>query len=204
MAVITISRQLESLGDDVARLVCEKLGYQYFDKKMMAQVGQEMGLADQAPSKPLRTSNPQGPKSCWRVDRQHPEDHRRRSFELDFRGSSPTPSRELSVANLMEIINAGYKKGNVVIVGRGGMAALQDKPDVLHVRIMAPLAVRIKRMVDRETLSPKRRRQQKIKARDAERRSSGSSATLTSTLTIPSSSTWSSTRRRSRRRPRPT
>jgi hypothetical protein len=45
MAVITISRQLESLGDDVARLVAGKLGYQIFDKKAMAQVGQEMGLA---------------------------------------------------------------------------------------------------------------------------------------------------------------
>jgi len=32
------------------------------------------------------------------------------------------------------------------MVGRGGMAALQDKPDVLHVRIQAPLELRVKRL----------------------------------------------------------
>ena len=45
MAVITISRQWGSLGDDVANLVCKRLGYQRFDKKTMVEVGQELGLA---------------------------------------------------------------------------------------------------------------------------------------------------------------
>ena len=45
MAVITLSRQLESGGDEVARLLCEKLGYAYFDKQAMVKVGKEMGLA---------------------------------------------------------------------------------------------------------------------------------------------------------------
>jgi len=33
------------------------------------------------------------------------------------------------------------------------MAALQDKPDVLHVRIQAPLALRVKRLQEREGLT---------------------------------------------------
>lgn len=45
MAVITLSRQLESGGDEVARLLCEELGYQYFDKNAMVNIGQKMGLA---------------------------------------------------------------------------------------------------------------------------------------------------------------
>jgi hypothetical protein len=40
------------------------------------------------------------------------------------------------------------------VVGRGGMAALQNKPDVLHVRIQAPLAVRIKRYFDLDSHDP--------------------------------------------------
>ena len=38
MAVITISPQYGSRGDDIAARVCEMLGYRYFDKRLMAQV----------------------------------------------------------------------------------------------------------------------------------------------------------------------
>ena len=43
-------------------------------------------------------------------------------------------------------IQAAYKQGNVVIVGRGGQIILQDKPGVLHVRIKAPLDTRVTRV----------------------------------------------------------
>ena len=45
MAVITISRQYGSGGDEIASRVCELLGYRYFDKRMMAQVASEAGLS---------------------------------------------------------------------------------------------------------------------------------------------------------------
>jgi cytidylate kinase len=61
--------------------------------------------------------------------------------------------QDLTIANLMDMINAAYKKGNVVIVDRGGMAALQDKPDILHVRIRAPLALRVKRLMKDKALT---------------------------------------------------
>jgi cytidylate kinase len=38
MAVITISRQFGSGGREVAARVCELLGYDYFDKELIAQV----------------------------------------------------------------------------------------------------------------------------------------------------------------------
>lgn len=151
MAVITISRQWGSLGDDVARLVCEKLGYQYFDKKMMAQIGQEMGIAAVRVQSAV-DFKPQGARSILeaigttqRITGGDPS---------SWTFSARTDALEgISAANLMDMINAGYKKGNVVIVGRGGMAALQGKPDTMHVRIQAPLAVRIKRIAASEKLS---------------------------------------------------
>jgi hypothetical protein len=45
MAVITISREYGSRGNEVAQLICDRLGYRYFDKELMAQVGAQMGLA---------------------------------------------------------------------------------------------------------------------------------------------------------------
>ncbi len=163
MAVITISRQLESGGDEIARLVCDKLGYQYFDKKAMAQAGQEIGLAanliqEAADFQPA-------PKSLlerWFGSTQRITGGDPSSWTFSARNDA---LQELTVANLMDLINAGYRKGNVVIVGRGGMAALQGKPDVLHVRVQAPLEVRVKRLQQREKLS-EAEAQLKIKERD--------------------------------------
>jgi len=142
MAVITISRQLESGGDEIAHLVCDKLGYQYFDKKTMAQVGQEIGL-DASIIQQAANFQP-APKSL--LERWFGSTPR-------MTGGDPSSWTFSARNNLMDLINAGYKKGNVVIVGRGGMAALQGKPDVLHVRVQAPLEVRVKRLQQREKLS---------------------------------------------------
>lgn len=151
MAVITISRQWGSLGDDVANMVCERLGYQRFDKATMVEVGQELGLATDV-AKAIANYQP-APKNLlekWFGSTQRITGGDPSSWTFSARADA---LQELSVASLMEIINAGYKKGNMVIVGRGGMAALQGKPDVLHVRIQAPKEVRVKRIQQQEKLS---------------------------------------------------
>lgn len=52
------------------------------------------------------------------------------------------------------------------MVGRGGQVALADKPDVLHVRVVAPLETRIKRWQTREDMMEDEARR-KIHKRDA-------------------------------------
>lgn len=163
MAVITLSRQLESGGDEVAQLLCEKLGYQRFDKKAMVQAGEEMGLAASA----IQSAIDFKPAAKGLLERWFG------NFEDPLTGDANTLTfglrndalQDLTIANLMDIINAGYKKGNVVIVGRGGMAALQDLPDVLHVRILAPTALRVKRLAEHERISPEEA-QKRIRERD--------------------------------------
>jgi cytidylate kinase len=163
MAVITLSRQLESGGDEVARLLCEKLGYQYFDKNAMVQVGQEIGLAagviqNAVDFKPVT----KGLLERWFGSTQRLTGGDPSSWTFPALNEA---LQDLTIANLMDIINAGYKKGNVVIVGRGGMAALQDKPAVLHVRIQAPLELRVKRLQEHENLTPEEAHK-KIRERD--------------------------------------
>jgi cytidylate kinase len=46
MAVITISRQFGSGGDEIAAKVCYMLEYLYFDKQLMLQVAADMGLSE--------------------------------------------------------------------------------------------------------------------------------------------------------------
>ena len=45
MATITISRQFGSHGDTVAQLLCDHLGYRYFDKNLMMGLAAQSGLA---------------------------------------------------------------------------------------------------------------------------------------------------------------
>ena len=39
MTVITISREYGSGGNHIASLLCDRLGYRFFDKNLMAQIG---------------------------------------------------------------------------------------------------------------------------------------------------------------------
>ena len=55
-----------------------------------------------------------------------------------------------AIALVHGTIEASCKWGNIVIIGRGGQGILKDKPGVLHVRIEAPLDIRVKRIQDQE------------------------------------------------------
>ena len=137
MSVITISRQLGCDGDEVARLLCQRLGYTRFDKKSMTELGHELGmdagLIDQATAP---RSGPRGLLERWFGNIETP---------MGDPGSWTFQARQdareaISVEHLRRLIVGGYEKGNTVIVGRGGMAALAGMPNVIHVRIVAPKA----------------------------------------------------------------
>ena len=146
MAVITVSRQYGSGGDEIAAQVCEMLGYRHFDKLLMAQVASEVKLSEREMADFSRdnlrvqnfldlllgasTPNTAAPVRSRRTD-----------------SSAPAPKLKLldenqAIALVRGTIEASYKQGNIVIVGRGGQALLKDKPNVLHVRVEAPLKAR--------------------------------------------------------------
>ncbi|HSN78609.1 MAG TPA: cytidylate kinase-like family protein [Anaerolineae bacterium] len=150
MSVITISRQLGCDGDEVARLLCERLGYQRFDKNSMTQLGHELGMdagvIDQATA---ARSGPRGLLERWFGNFETPMGD---PGSWTFQARSD--AREaISVDHLRRLIVAGYEKGNTVIVGRGGMAALAGMPNVIHVRIVAPRDLRLKRVQEHDKVS---------------------------------------------------
>jgi len=156
MAVITISRQYGSGGNEIAARVCETLGYRYFDKGLMAQVASEVGLAEDE----IVDFSEANYKVQSFLDRLF--DLRRVIAAFETKKEYTTGERILGVEELGEdrcitlvqsTIHAAYKRGNVVIVGRAGQAILQEMPGVFHVRIEAPLSTRIQRIQDQENVS---------------------------------------------------
>ena len=150
MAVITISRQFGSGGSEVAARVCELLGYRYFDKSLIGQVAVGTGLLENE-GVDFSEEHYKGTSFMEQLFRPGPY------VVAEVPAWTQDPSGEvtqfikrldkLEFGNLIQgVILGAYDRGDMVIVGRGGQALLADKPDVLHVRLVAPLADRVNRI----------------------------------------------------------
>lgn len=154
MPVITLSRQLGAGGEEIARLVCDTLHYRYFDKQQIIDAARAAGLSREQ-------------VVDYSEDRYETKNFLARLFggsprtvktlsvrQEDAHGNVTITEKSLdegqSVALIRSAIYAAYDAGNTIIVGRGGQAILQEKRDVLHVRVVAPLGTRIARLQQRE------------------------------------------------------
>ena len=153
MPVITISREYGSGGKEVAKRVCEMLGYTYFDKNLMVHVASEIGLSDDEVVDFSEDTYKMRNFMERLLDRQR--------IGAAAWDNSAGAARSLQVEILDEAqcavlvkhtLLGAYKHDNVVIVGRGGQAMLREKPGVLHVRLNAPRGARALRIKERESL----------------------------------------------------
>jgi cytidylate kinase len=127
MAVITISRQMGSLGCQVAEEIARCLKYRVVWREVINEAASRAGVPEVA----LAT-----------ID------------ELDILGLRPSAeAREAYHQAVLDIMQELANEGNVVIVGRAGQVILRDKPDVLHVRVYAPLDLRVERVAQQYAVS---------------------------------------------------
>lgn len=149
MTIITISRQFGSGGDEVAELVCKRTGYQLFDKHLITRAALAAGLSDQEvvdfsesnyKVKNFLTRLFGGPRPAAQT---HP---RKEGGESPLQAEVLPLSEENALALMRKAIESACELDHIVIVGRGGQAILRDEPNVLHVRVEAPLEDRILRV----------------------------------------------------------
>ncbi|MBI5960950.1 MAG: cytidylate kinase-like family protein [Chloroflexi bacterium] len=157
MAVITLSREVGSGGEEIARRVCDVLRYRYFDKELMIEAAADLGLA-------------QDHVVDYSEDRYEVQNFFARLFRSGPRPIKTVPGPHTDAAGnvtpsaatidegryvelIKSAIQAAYSVGDVVILGRGGQAILQDKSNVLHVRVVAPLGSRLERLHRVEKIS---------------------------------------------------
>lgn len=121
MAVMTISRQLGSLGTEIAKVLNEKLQLNYLDKiKLEKALVSEYGISGKSIEKYDEKKPP-----LWDI------------FSSD---------KDRYLHFMKTAIYEFAKQGNCIIIGRGGQILLKDIPGVLHVRVIAPLELRIERI----------------------------------------------------------
>jgi peroxiredoxin/cytidylate kinase len=149
--VITISRQLGSGGDEIALKVCKILGYACFDKSLMLSEAKSLGVCDED----IADFSEDTYKVKGLVDKIL---LRKNPIAISYALKNNVQIRkvldeEACLSAIQMVINSLASRGQTVIVGRGGQAILKDKVGVLHVRIVAPTAVRIKRIMKSGGLS---------------------------------------------------
>jgi CMP/dCMP kinase len=120
MCTITISRQLGSLGDEVAQAVAERLHYKVISRELINQAAIRCG----APEMALAMIDDLGLLSI------RPSARARRAF----------------IETIDKVVKELDDEGGVVIVGRAGQMILRGRPNVLHVKVIAPSELRAERI----------------------------------------------------------
>jgi cytidylate kinase len=127
MSAITLSRQMGSRGDELALQVAERLGWRRVCRDLINQAARTAGVPQVALAE---------------ID------------ELGFLGLRTSAKDWGAYQSQVEcILRELADEGSVVIVGRGGQVVLRGRPDVLHVRVVAPFELRVARLREARNVS---------------------------------------------------
>ena len=127
MAAITISRQLGSWGNEIAQQAAQRLGYRLVEREVINQAA-------------LRCGSPQ--VALAMID------------ELGLLGLRPSGKEFDAYHEAVECVIQGLAdESGVIIVGRAGQVILRQRPDVLHVRVIAPASVRVQRLAAEQNMT---------------------------------------------------
>lgn len=126
MGVVTISREVGSYGDEIAKLAAEKLNYKLIDREAIHEQIKECDLDFS--------------KACSAYE----EEVMPNGFFERLSFSNPA-----FTARFFSLNYEAAEQGNVVIVGRGAQLPLSRIPGVLKVRVVAPESIRVERIKDR-------------------------------------------------------
>jgi cytidylate kinase len=147
MPVITLARQFGAGGASVARIVADRLGMEIVDQALIAAIATRLGETEdrvRAEDEHVSSGRLNG-----LLDVLSPL-----SGGLGMAWQPPYPDPKFDprrvVVNLTEeVIRESARRGNVVIVGRGGAFVLAGLPGVLHVFLRAAEPVRLKTAMER-------------------------------------------------------
>lgn len=125
MSVITISREVGSGGDSIAQELAKALNYRLVDKAMLEKILKQFGFVQFA-------QDYEAAASYWdRMD----------GSRLDM------------VTTMNRVLQATASLGNVIMLGRGSFAVLGEYSNVLNVRLQAPFAARVERIMAERKLT---------------------------------------------------
>jgi cytidylate kinase len=147
--VITITRQYASGGSDIAQLVALSLGWTVIDNEFVDEVARRAGL----PRAEVAQREERAPGLLERLARTlaaaSPE------LFITEAAVSDAERDEAAIHKITErIIFEAASEGRAVVVGRGAQALLAQRPDALHIYVVASKPWRMQLAVEKLHVDP--------------------------------------------------
>ncbi len=143
MALVTISREYGSAGSATARKVAELLDYHFVDKAVIGRILAGYGLIDFESAYDARVG-------LW----------------------STVDARLRVIVSMLERVTfAIARHGHAVVLGRGSYVILAHDPSALNVRLRAPFAWRVERIMQEEGIVDRSRAEEVVREGDKVRSS---------------------------------
>ena len=165
--MITVSRQIGTNGERIARRVAEELGFRYLDEEVIQRAAQAAGV-------PLEAM----------ISAEHAPSFKRRMVDV-LTGSramtslawyDPTPlmsnplyTSEHYRALICEVLRALAKEGEAVVLGHAAQITLKDRWDTLKVLISGSRPLRVLRVQEMALASDEAAALRLIASSDSER-----------------------------------
>lgn len=145
--VITLSRQAQSGGDEIAELVAGCTGMRLADRAILEQMAQRAGLP--LAHVEIFDELVLGPVEALLAEWQ------------------TSVSQAVYLRRLVHTLLMLEREDNVIIIGRGAAFVLTD-PGTLHVRIVAPIPCRVARLIEQQGVN-RATAERMLRRNDAER-----------------------------------
>lgn len=129
MRILTLSRQVGSYGDVIAALVARRLGMELVNREKVHELAQ--------------TCDPDYSDACAAYESEHGPGFIERLFF-----NKPPHTSLFHALTYQEA-----SRGNVILIGRGAQIVLREIPGVFKLRVVAPEAVRVQRIMERYAIS---------------------------------------------------
>lgn len=162
MRAVTVSREYGSGGGEIAARLAHRLGWQLIDHDIVERVALEMGISTEEAE--ARDEQTEGLLSRILNSMQGIDPALMAGASQSILSTDAIAFRNA----LTRVVQAAVDKGHVVIVGRASQVLLAQHRDVLHLRFVAPLEMRIVYVVNREGLDQAEARS-RIQMKDKDR-----------------------------------
>jgi cytidylate kinase len=154
--LITISRERGSGGRSVGSRLAQELGMECFGKEIVYDIAQSAGVATESVEK-----YDQEHYNKWNliVDSLRISSHFSPDYGFNFSLANIEPemffTEDKYLKTTQEILTKLGSRSGVILLGRGSQVIFKNRPDALHIRLVAPLPVRIARTAQMLNVSEK-------------------------------------------------
>jgi len=147
MAVITINKEFGTQSQLVASNLAKKLDYEYVGDRLLAQIAKELNLSEHEADTFRQTSK----SSVLRLVDKYTCSIVQKVVDREHGCLDDTAYYEKT----KELVEKLYNDDNVIILGWGAQCILQDRPNVLHVRLRKDHELKITELMEKRKLSRK-------------------------------------------------